>query len=69
MKVKLIVYSLFSFLGAAAGYIYFYYWGCDGSCAITSSPINSSIYGAVMGFLLSQIFEKDKSKEKAEGNN
>lgn len=39
-------------LGAAAGYAYYHFIGCaSGTCAITSSPINSTAYGALMGYL------------------
>jgi len=39
--------------GALAGYLYYYFIGCSsGQCAITSSPINSTLYGALMGGLL-----------------
>jgi hypothetical protein len=35
------------------GFLYWYFIGCsNGTCAITSSPINSSIYGMIMGFIL-----------------
>lgn len=48
------------FAGTLAGYCYWKFVGCSsGSCAITSSPVNSSIYGAVMGGLLFSIFKKD----------
>jgi hypothetical protein len=44
-------------IGAAGGYLYWYYVGCaSGSCAITSSPVNSSLYGGLMGFLLVNSF-------------
>lgn len=47
-------------LGAVAGYAYWYYVGCmSGSCSITSSPVNSSLYGAVMGGLFMSIFDKE----------
>lgn len=50
-------------LGAIAGYVYWQQIGCDsGSCAITSSPVNSAIYGSVMGGLFLSIFKKDKQK-------
>ncbi|MBL1410061.1 DUF6132 family protein [Sphingobacterium faecale] len=50
------------FIGAIAGYLYWNFIGCSsGSCAITSSPINSTLYGAVMGGLLLSIFKKEKS--------
>ena len=46
-------------VGAIFGYLYYYYVGCaSGTCNITSKPLNSIIYGAVMGGLLFNIFEK-----------
>lgn len=48
------------FLGLIAGYAYYYFVGCvSGTCAITSKPINSSIYGAIMGGLVFNIFKKE----------
>lgn len=48
-------------IGALAGFLYWKFVGCDsGSCAITSKPFNSAIYGAVMGGLLFSIFQKNK---------
>lgn len=45
--------------GALAGYFYWQQIGCaSGTCAITSSPINSSLYGALMGGLFVNIFKK-----------
>ncbi len=45
-------------VGAIAGYLYYYLIGCStGSCAITSNPFNSSIYGLVMGYLLVSVFD------------
>lgn len=52
-------------LGAVSGYAYWYYIGClSGSCSITSSPINSSLYGAVMGGLFMSIFDKGTQTDK-----
>jgi hypothetical protein len=49
-------------LGAVAGYVYWMQIGCtSGTCAITSKPFNSSIYGALLGALVLGIFKKDKS--------
>ncbi|MBK6391114.1 MAG: hypothetical protein KA109_12120 [Saprospiraceae bacterium] len=49
-------------LGAIAGYSYFHFVGCtSGTCAITSSPLNSTLYGSLMGFLFLTGFQK---KEK-----
>lgn len=53
------------FVGAISGYLYYYYIGCaSGSCAITSKPINSTIYGAIMGGLLLNMFQKNNTKER-----
>lgn len=50
-------------LGAIAGYLYYHYVGCDsGSCAITSKPLNSILYGAVMGGLFLNMFQKDNNQ-------
>lgn len=47
-------------LGAVAGFLYWYYIGCtSGSCAITSSPINSSVYGAFLGVMVVNMFKKE----------
>ena len=48
-------------LGAVAGFLYWKFVGCSsGTCMITSKPINSTLHGAVMGFLVAGIFKKDK---------
>ena len=54
-------------LGAIGGYLYYHYVGCaSGTCAITSKPLNSTAYGAVMGGLLLSIFESNKKITKDE---
>lgn len=51
------------FAGALAGYLYWKTVGCNsGQCAITSNPINSSLYGSVMGGLLFSMFQKSRKK-------
>lgn len=51
-------------VGATVGFGYWYFIGCDtGTCAITSSPINSTIYGGLMGILLVNSFSGGR-KEK-----
>lgn len=48
-------------LGAVAGFLYWKFVGCSsGTCMITSKPINSTLYGAVMGFLVAGIFKNEK---------
>ncbi len=53
-------------LGAVAGFLYFYFVGCGESCNIYSDPFNSTGYGAVMGGLIFNIFEKGDKKSKKE---
>lgn len=55
-------------LGAAAGWCYWYFVGCaSGSCAITSSPVNSSLYGAFMGAVLGGMVKKtDETDSKTQ---
>lgn len=51
---------------AIAGYLYWRYVGCStGTCPITASPINSSIYGTIMGILAGELFKrKNQPKEQ-----
>lgn len=51
--------------GAAIGYLYWYFIGCSsGTCPITASPVNSIIWGAVMGSLLFSLFKKETKNEQ-----
>ncbi|MBS4041331.1 MAG: hypothetical protein KGZ81_12130 [Flavobacteriales bacterium] len=53
-------------LGAMAGYAYYYYIGCaTGSCSITSSPVNSTLYGSLMGGLLFSMWKKETPKKNS----
>jgi len=50
-------------VGAVSGYAYWFFIGCSsGTCPITSSPLNSTLYGIVMGGLLFSMFIKEKKK-------
>ena len=60
-----IVKHKFSFLGiilgAFAGFLYYQFVGCaSGMCAITSKPLNSTLYGVLMGYLFVNLFKKEK---------
>ncbi|MBK6482746.1 MAG: hypothetical protein IPG01_06340 [Chitinophagaceae bacterium] len=45
--------------GAIGGYLYYQLVGCaSGSCAITSNPWSSTLYGTLMGGLLFDLFRK-----------
>ncbi len=48
--------------GAICGYLYWQFIGCtSGRCPITSKPLNSTLSGATLGFLLGGIFMKEDS--------
>jgi len=48
-------------LGGFAGYLYYYFIGCySGTCAITSSPLNSAIYGIILGGLIIELLSDIK---------
>ncbi|MBK6962398.1 MAG: hypothetical protein IPH20_00320 [Bacteroidales bacterium] len=57
-------------LGAVGGFIYYKTIGCStGSCAITSNPYMSILWGGLLGYLLADIFklkEKDSAAAKQE---
>lgn len=52
--------------GAGIGYLYYYFIGCNsGSCAITSNPWMSILYGSLFGAVF---ITKSKQKTEGEGN-
>lgn len=43
-------------IGGILGFLYYKFVGCStGACPITSKPLNSTLYGAVLGLLVSNI--------------
>ena len=59
LKTKM--YAIGAVTGAIAGFLYWKYVGClTGTCAITSNPVRSTIYFAVLGTLLFSLFKKDQ---------
>jgi hypothetical protein len=48
-KIKLFLPVI---LGALGGYMYYAFIGCNGSCAITGSLVNSTLYGSLVGLIL-----------------
>ena len=52
---------LFAAGGAAAGFGYYYFFGCTTGCPITSSPVRSMLYMSVVGWLLYNVFRKDRT--------
>ena len=62
-KKALLLTGIGVIIGALAGYGYYFYVGCaSGTCAITSKPLNSTLYGALMGGLIFNMFVKETKK-------
>ncbi len=58
------LYMLGMVVGAFAGFLYWQQVGCNtGTCLITSKPVNSTIYGAIMGAFLFGIFRKESKRD------
>ena len=54
------LYVIGAILGGIACYFYWQQIGCStGTCMITSRPLNSTLYGALMGALILGIFKKE----------
>ena len=52
-------------VGMIAGYPYYQQIGCvSGTCAITSKPLNSMLYGGLMGGLLFNLFVSSPKKKE-----
>ncbi len=52
-------------IGAIGGYLYYHFVGCaSGNCTITSKPLNSTLYGSIMGGLFLNIFQKQNKKNE-----
>lgn len=71
--MNFIIKHKFTFIGVAVGalggFMYYYFVGCaSGTCAITSKPINSTLYGSVMGGLLASIIKGDKKQNEDRRN-
>lgn len=50
-------------LGAIAGFAYYFFIGCNsGSCPISSNPLISTGYGALLGLILSIPSKKKNEK-------
>jgi len=40
-------------IGGTLGFLYYYFVGCvSGTCAITSNPVSSILFGSVMGLFI-----------------
>ncbi|MBX3252918.1 MAG: hypothetical protein KF862_02155 [Chitinophagaceae bacterium] len=67
MKKNILLVIAGVILGAAGGYLYYHFIGChSGTCAITSRPVNSTLYGALLGGLLFSLFSSNKKVKNNE---
>ena len=63
-KKQYIITGIGVVVGLITGYAYYYYVGCaSGTCAITSKPLNSTLYGGLMGGLLFNMFVTSPKKK------
>ncbi len=54
-------YFIGAILGAIAGYFYWKFVGCSsGQCMISSKPLNSMVYFAISGIIVTSAFRKEK---------
>jgi hypothetical protein len=61
------LYFIGAIIGGIAGFLYWKYVGCvTGTCAITSKPLNSTLYFAFFGSILLSFFKKEKSSKQTE---
>ena len=66
-KKGIIITGIGIIVGLIAGYAYYHFVGCSsGTCAITSKPLNSTLYGGLMGGLLFNMFVTSPKKKEEE---
>ena len=53
---------LLTIAGLLVGYGYYHFFGCISNCTISSSPVNSTLYGGIMGVLLGLSLKKEKQQ-------
>ncbi len=66
------IYLIFAGIGAAAGFAYWYFIGCkSGTCPITSKWMNTTLYGALLGYLAGDLilgmFKKKTKQQPGSG--
>jgi len=51
--------------GAVGGFLFWYYIGCQtGSCPITSSPVATTIWGAILGAVVFNAFQENTNTKR-----
>jgi xanthine/uracil permease len=57
-------------VGGVAGFLYYHFVGCaSGTCPITSNPYITVLYGALLGYLLFDMFRKNENKTNTKEKN
>ena len=60
---KNLLYFIGAIVGGISGFLYYQFVGCvSGTCAITSDPFKSTLYGILIGALLFSLFKKADRK-------
>jgi len=49
-------------LGGIAGYVFYYFIGCQGGCPLSSNWLSTTIFGSIFGFVL--FFPDNKGKRE-----
>ncbi len=60
---RFLIPALSAIAGAAVGLVYYTLWGCESGCAITSSPLLTSLWLAAIGWLLGSAYTTDRKKD------
>ena len=64
-KKAILITGIGAIIGAITGYLYYKHVGCaSGTCRITSKPLNSTVYFALIGGLLFNMFVKNTKTKK-----
>lgn len=52
-------------LGSLLGYAYYHFFGCQGTCPLSSNWLTTTLFGAFFGFVL--LFPDKKKQKNDEG--
>ena len=64
IKKNIVKLSIGVIIGGLIGFSYYYFIGCkSGACAITSNPINSTMYGVLLGAIWTFPTKEKKDKK------
>lgn len=50
-------------VGGILGFLFYYFYGCNGTCLISSDPWTSTLYGSFVGMLFSRRFSSKEDKQ------